>query len=130
MTPEILLVDDSEDDAELFRIAAGNSGLAQPIRWAMTGEDALELLVGKNYEPSLVVLDIRMPGIDGLEVLRRLRQDPRHGRTPVVVLSGSDLESDRAEAKRLGCDLFLTKPATLQGCVEVADLLRTLLASL
>ncbi|MDP3542143.1 MAG: response regulator [Elusimicrobiota bacterium] len=127
MSGEILLVDDDEDDAFLFRLAASEADLAREIRAVQSGEAALDLLLKDRLEPALIVLDIKMAGIDGLEVLRRLRADPSHRDRPVVLLTGSDLEADRAEAARLGCRLFLTKPSSLAGYGEMAARIKSLL---
>lgn len=127
MSGEILLVDDDEDDAFLFRLALSEADIGREVRAARSGEEALELLLGRRQAPSLIVLDIKMTGIDGLETLRRLRADPSFGEIPVVMLTGSDLDEDRAEAERLGCRLFLTKPSALEGYGELAAKLKSLL---
>ncbi len=127
MRPEILLVDDDAADADIFLIAAKEAGMPYPVRWAAGGEAALELLSSRRVAPVLVLLDIKMPGIDGLETLRRLRADPLYRELPVVMLTGSDLERDREQALRLGCSQFLTKPANLAGYFELAARIRRLL---
>lgn len=120
MTREILLVEDDADDAELFRIAASEAGLGNPIRLAKNGGAALELLLGERLSPSLILLDLKMPGIGGFEVLRRLREDPARQNDRVFVLSSSNLESDQIEALRLGCERYLVKPASYSGYVRLA----------
>lgn len=127
MDPEILLIDDDPNDAELVRLAAQEKGGLPPIRWAASGEEALELLLRRRLSPLLILLDIKMPGIDGLETLRRLRADPIFRNVVVVILTGSDLESDRIEAMNLGCNLFLTKPATLSGYYDLIAKVKKLL---
>lgn len=127
MTGDILLVDDDEDDAFLFRLAASEADIARGVQVARSGEEALERLLERRQAPALIVLDIKMAGLDGLEVLRRLRDDPFHRDRPVVILTGSDLDADRAEAERLGCRLFLTKPASLEGYAEMASKIKRLL---
>lgn len=127
MSGEILLADDDEDDAFLFRLALRDAGVARGLKTARSGEEALELLLQGGLSPALIVLDIKMAGIDGLEVLRRLRDDPSHRGRPVVMLTGSDLDSDRAEAERLGCALFQTKPSSLEGYAEMAAKIKGLL---
>lgn len=127
MSGEILLVDDDEDDAFLFCLAAKEAGIPHRIRTANSGEAALDLLRARSVMPLLTVLDIKMPGIDGLELLRRLRAESSHRGSAVVMLTGSDLDSDRAEAERLGCLLFLTKPSSLEGYAAMAAKLKSLL---
>ena len=127
MSGEILLVDDDEDDAFLFELAVKEAGVPDPIKAVLNGEEALELLLARRMSPVLTVLDIKMPGVDGLEVLRRIRADPGLRDAEVVVLTGSDLAEDRAEAERLGCRLFLTKPSSLAGYAELAGGIKELL---
>lgn len=129
MSGEILLVDDDEDDRFLFGRAAKEAGILHPVRTAASGEAALELLRTGSVSPVLTVLDVKMPGIDGLEMLRRLRSDPALRELEVVMLTGSDLDSDRAEAMRLGCRLFLTKPDSLKGYGDLAERLKALLSN-
>ncbi|MBI4422303.1 MAG: response regulator [Elusimicrobia bacterium] len=127
MSQAILLVDDDADDAELFRIAAKEAGISHPIITARSGEEALDLLLNRRLIPALTLLDIKMPGIGGLEVLRRLRAEPLHRSADVIMLTSSDLERDRIEAQRLGCSLYLTKPASLPGYIEMAERIKKLL---
>lgn len=129
MSGEILLVDDDEDDRFLFGLAAKETGIPHPVRTAASGEAALDLLRTGSVSTVLIILDIKMPGIDGLEVLRRLRSDPALRELEVVMLTGSDLDSDRAEAMRLGCRVFLTKPDSLKGYAELAERLKALLSN-
>ncbi|MBI5203239.1 MAG: response regulator [Elusimicrobia bacterium] len=127
MSQELLLVDDDANDAALFCLAAKEAGISYPIRVAGSGEEALDLLLGKRFCPVVTFLDIKMPGTDGLEVLRRLRADPLYRNVVIIVLTGSDLESDRVEALKLGCNLFLTKPESLSGYIEMARRIKALL---
>lgn len=127
MSGDLLLVDDDEDDAFLFRLAASEADIAYGVQVVRSGEEALERLLERRQAPVLIVLDIKMAGIDGLEVLRRLRADPSHRDRPVVMLTGSDLDADRAEAERLGCRLFLTKPSSLEGYAAMAAKIKGLL---
>lgn len=124
MTRELLLVDDDDSDAELFRLAAGETGLPFSIVTASSGEEALERALGGSPPPSVVVLDLKMPGISGLDTLARLREDPRTRGIYAVVLTSSDLPSDKAEALRLGCDQYLTKPASFGGYLELLERLK------
>lgn len=125
MSAEILLVDDDEDDRFLFVRAVKEAGIPCRVRTAASGEEALGIL--RTFSPALTVLDIKMPGIDGLEVLRRMRSDPGLRGAGVVMLTGSDLDADRVEAMRLGCRLFLTKPDSLKGYGELAERIKPLL---
>lgn len=109
-TRTILIVDDNADDAEFTRRAllkAGREGLR--ILTVVRGEAALEVLREEEELPSLIFLDLKMPGMSGIETLRQIRADERLRRIPVVVLTNSTLESDEKEAYREGADGFLHK---------------------
>ena len=124
----ILVVDDDPDDAVLFCMACRKVKVPYAVQVAGSGKEALDLLLEKRIAPLLTVLDIKMPGIDGLEVLRRLRADKICRAAVVVVLTGSDLTSDRNAAAGLGCNLFLTKPTSFTGYLEIAQRIKSLLA--
>lgn len=118
-TPEhglqILLVEDNPADAELTLDALRLSGLVNPVHWARDGAEALEILFGDgaaadSHRLRLVLLDLRLPRVDGIEVLRALRADPRTRRLPVVVLTSSREESDLVRAYDLGANSYLVKP--------------------
>ena len=109
-TQIVLVVDDNADDAEFTRRAllkAGRGGLR--VRSVVRGERALEVLRGEDQPPSLILLDLKMPGMSGIDVLRQIRADARLRRIPVVVLTNSTLEADEQEAYREGADGFLHK---------------------
>jgi two-component system response regulator len=127
MTQPLLLVDDDADDADIFVFAAKKAGLKRPIRVASSGEEALKLILKEGFSPIAVLLDLKMPGLGGLEVLRRLREAPSTRNLTVFVLTSSPLESDQLESKRLGCSLYFVKPSSLEGYVELASKLAALL---
>lgn len=127
MNRELLLVDDDEMDADLFRVAAEEAGLPLSVTIAHSGEEALALIASGRSSPTAVVLDIKMPGISGLETLRRLKEDPSMRRVYSAVLTSSDLPSDKAEALALGCDLYLTKPGSYTGYLEMVERLKAAL---
>ncbi len=118
----ILLVEDAPRDAELAVHALRRAGLANPIHLAVDGTEALEYLFctgrysRRNAEdhPLLVLLDLKLPGPDGLQVLRTIRSDERIRSTPVVVLTGSESQNDIAEARRLGAKAYIIKPVDFQ----------------
>jgi CheY-like chemotaxis protein len=78
---------------------------------AETGENALELL--RRRTPDLVLIDIQLPGMDGIEVTRRIKDDPATAELPVVALTAQAQEADRTRALEAGCDGFITKPIRL-----------------
>ncbi|HSZ71980.1 MAG TPA: response regulator, partial [Cytophagaceae bacterium] len=92
---EILLVEDNPDDAELAIRALRKSNLANHLLHLLDGEEALEFLFNeKNGKPKLVLLDLKMPKIDGIEVLRKLKTDDRTRSIPVVMLTSSKEDRD------------------------------------
>lgn len=114
----VLLIEDSEDDAELAQMALRQAGISEPIVVARDGEEALDYLFGgrdhdqprPRSRPRLILLDIKLPKVDGFEVLRRIRQDPRTRALPVVMLSSSDVHEDIARAYELGVNSYVCKP--------------------
>ncbi len=127
----ILLVEDSDDDVELTLRAFEKSKLANQIVVARDGEEALDYLFASGTHagrdttllPEVVLLDIKLPKIDGLEVLRRLRADPRTRRLPIVILTSSNEQRDMIESYDLGANSFVQKPVDF---VEFLDAARQL----
>lgn len=125
--PDILLVEDSPTSAELFVFALEANQSSATIRVARDGVQALDFLLGDatrpgsacNALPRLVLLDLHMPRLGGLQVLERLRADERTRSLPVVILSSSDQESDRREACRLGANGCITKPMGFKDSCEI-----------
>ena len=113
---QILLVDDNPDDVELAMRALQKHNLANNVEVARDGVEALEFLLpddgrmpDKGY-PRMVLLDLKLPRIDGLEVLRRLKESPSTRRIPVVVLTSSTEERDVVESYELGVNSYIQKP--------------------
>lgn len=113
----ILLVEDSMADAEMAIDALREAKLANPIVHLEDGVDCLEWLHRRgrfhdrpDSEPAVILLDIKMPRMDGLEVLQHLRSDDRWKRVPVVILSSSREESDLARSWNLGVNAYVLKP--------------------
>lgn len=115
---EILLIEDSPDDVELTLHALRKEKLANNIHVARDGEEALQFLFcnGEHQErsfdrpPRLVLLDLKIPKVDGLEVLRRLKADARTRTIPVVILTSSKEERDLAAGYGLGANSYIQKP--------------------
>lgn len=113
-TVHILLVEDDDIDAELVERAFKKNKIANPLYRARDGVDALEMLRGENgYDqvltPRLVLVDLNMPRMDGIEFLREMRADPKLRRTIVFVLTTSKREEDKARAYDLNVAGFLVK---------------------
>lgn len=120
----ILLVEDRNIDIDLTRRAFAKKNLLNPIEVARNGEEALAYI--KRWEagepvPICVLLDLRMPKVSGLEVLRQLKGHPQFSSIPVIVLTTSKEDSDVAEAYKLGCNSYIVKPVEFDKFMEVAS---------
>jgi len=115
---EILLAEDNAEDAEMTMRALRRNNLANQLHWVKDGAEALDYLfctgayAGRNASrpPKLVLLDIKMPKIDGIEVLRRLKRNEQTRGIPVVVMTSSNEERDVLESYRLGVNSYIVKP--------------------
>lgn len=124
----ILLVEDNPDDEELTTLALRESGIVNQIAVARDGEEALDWLFGRGRHagrdpaelPQVVLLDLKLPKIDGLEVLAAIRADERTRTLPVVVLTSSREDRDLVESYRLGCNSYVRKPVDFQQFLDAA----------
>jgi len=107
---DILLVEDNPNDAELTQRALKKVNLATQLAIVRDGAEALEYLLGNRPKPKVIFLDLKLPKIDGIEVLRRLRADARTRAVPVVVLTSSQEEKDISECYKLGVNSYVVKP--------------------
>ena len=123
----ILLVEDNPDDLELTLLALKRSNLGQDIVVARDGQEALDYLFGVgNYAqrdtrelPVMTLLDLKLPKINGLEVLQRIRSEPRTRRLPVVILTSSDERGDLVASYNLGANSYVRKPVDFAQFNEV-----------
>lgn len=111
----ILLVEDNPDDEKLILMALQKGNVANDVTVARDGQEALDRLHGgpgkpPPLRPTVVLLDLHLPKIDGLEVLKRLRADERTRHLPVVMLTSSDEEGDRMRSYDLGANSYVCKP--------------------
>lgn len=112
---EILLVEDNPDDAGLTIRALKKHNLANHLLHLRDGEEALQYLFGENNAiPKLVLLDLKMPKVDGIDVLRKLKADERRRVIPIVVLTSSKEERDIVESYRLGVNAYIVKPVDFE----------------
>src|SRR5690348_4877688 len=126
-TTPILLVEDSEDSVFLVRHAIRKAGITTPLEVVTSGEQAIEYLSGTNkYSdwrqfplPAIVLLDLKMPGMSGFDVLKWLRQQPGLRALRVAMLTSSELPSEIKMAHDLGANIFLTKPVELGRLVQI-----------
>jgi CheY-like chemotaxis protein len=123
----ILLVEDNPDDVDLTLRAFERSGVQNEIVLAADGEQALDYLLGRGEHaasppavPEVVLLDLKLPRVDGLDVLKRMRSEPRTRRTPVVVLTSSKEEQDLIASYELGANSFVRKPVDFLQFIEAA----------
>ena len=128
---QILLVEDNPADAEMTMDALKECCLVNQVHWVKDGAEALEFLLGhdkktsaaENIRLKLVLLDLRLPRVDGLDVLRALRADERTRRLPVVVLTSSHEEVDVVRAYDLGANSYMVKPVESEAFMKsVAEL--------
>lgn len=124
--PFILLVEDNYNDELLARRAFKKCEVTHGLAVARDGAEALDFLFASgahsqrdwHHLPALVLLDMKLPKLDGLEVLRRLRADERTRTVPIVILSTSNEEADRTSSERLGANGYLRKPVEFSEFVE------------
>ena len=128
---EILLVEDNQNDIEMVLRAFDKHNLANKVLVVNDGQQALEYIFvtgpfsGRDIEdkPKIIILDLKLPKIDGLEVLRRVKYDERTKSIPVVVLTSSKEEKDVVESYRLGVNSYIIKPVDFEKFVQaVGDL--------
>lgn len=124
---EILLVEDNPHDAELALRALQKRNLANHVLWIKDGAEALDLLLRTNPDarqantcfPKVILLDLKLPKVNGLEVLRRLKGDEQTKDIPVVVLTSSREEQDIIQSYRLGVNSYIVKPVDFGSFCEV-----------
>jgi two-component system response regulator len=123
----ILLVEDNYNDELLTQRAFKKNQLASCLRVARDGAEALDFLLATgihsdrdpNHAPSLILLDLKLPKVDGLEVLRRIRANKRTHSIPVVILTSSDEEEDVRKSYHLGVNSYIRKPVDFNQFVEM-----------
>jgi two-component system response regulator len=121
-TKTILLVEDNPDDEALTLRALKHNNIANAVAVARDGAEALDYLFGTGSfadretaeAPAVVLLDLKLPKVDGLEVLRRVRADARTKRQPVVILTSSKEEVDRIRSYELGANSYVRKPVNFE----------------
>jgi two-component system, response regulator len=120
---EILLVEDNPHDAEMTMRALRSNNLVNKLHWVKDGAEALDYMFctgsyaqrdPETTTPKLIMLDIKMPKVDGIEVLRRLKADAATRSVPVVVMTSSNEERDVLETYRLGVNSYIVKPVEFE----------------
>lgn len=128
---EILLVEDNPTDAELTMRALKKNNLTNKLVWVKDGAEALDFLFAtgtyadRSQEdlPKLVLLDLRMPKVDGLEVLQRIKADEKTKKIPVVILTSSKEDKDIVESYELGVNSYVSKPVEFDEFTEAVSTL-------
>ncbi len=126
MEKSILLVEDNPDDVELTMMALKENYIANRIDVVTDGAEALDYLFctgkyegrDKNAMPAIILLDLRLPKLDGLEVLKRIREDERTSLLPVVILTSSKEEKDLVNGYKLGANSYIQKPVDFKQFAE------------
>lgn len=126
---QILMVEDNPDDAELALRAFEKHKLANQVHWVKDGVKALDFIFARNQysgrvnndRPKLILLDLKLPKVDGLEVLRQIKSNEATKMIPVVVLTSSDEEEDMIESYNLGVNSYITKPVGFEKFVETVS---------
>ena len=126
---EILLVEDNQTDAELAIRALRKRNLANRLEWVKDGAEALDFIfaTGKyaernvNNTPKVILLDLRLPKVDGLEVLQKIKSDDRTKKIPVVILTSSNENRDITECYKLGVNSYINKPVDFDNFSETVS---------
>jgi two-component system, response regulator len=124
---DILLVEDNPLDAELTMRGLKNQKVANTITWVKDGAEALDYVFRRNTYadrvdrgPRLILLDLKMPRVNGIEVTRTLKGDERTKRIPIVIMTSSKEESDVVDSYNLGANSYIVKPLDFESLAEVA----------
>lgn len=124
----ILLVEDNPNDAELTMEALAEHNLANEVTWVHDGAEALDYLFCRNayegggcYDLAVILLDLKLPKVDGLEVLRAIKSDPHLKLIPVVILTSSREERDLVESYRLGVNAYVVKPVAFKEFMKAVE---------
>jgi CheY-like chemotaxis protein len=126
----IVIAEDSGPDVILINEALRAAGVRDEIRVFPDGEECVRYLRSSPDPPSAIILDLNLPRLDGFEVLRVVRAEPRYARVPVAVLTSSRQEEDKRKAFDLGANAFITKPSKLdEFLTNVGQAVRRLLAA-
>jgi two-component system response regulator len=126
---EILLVEDNPQDLQLTQRALHKANLAKHIHIARDGAEALEFLFCEGAHatrkiedaPTVILLDLKLPKMDGLELLKRIKNDPRTRTIPVVALTSSKEQNDVVESYRLGVNSYIVKPVNFERFAEAVQ---------
>ncbi|WDU65043.1 response regulator [Pseudomonas poae] len=114
---EILIVEDNEANMRLARLLLMNAG--HTVVWAADAESGLTL--AREKQPALILMDIQLPGMDGLAATSLLKQDPHTAHIPVIALTAMAMKEDREKTRLAGCDAYVIKPLRYKELYQVID---------
>ncbi len=115
----VILVDDDEDDRFLIQQAFKQQNTEYLLQALQSGQELFQILEHSPELPSLLILDLNMPLMNGFEVIKRLRTHSEYCSIPIVILTTSDAEADRKRARELGANSFVTKPPSLDQLIKI-----------
>ena len=116
---DILIVEDNEANLRLARLLLTNAGHC--VRWAADAESGLTL--AREHQPALILMDIQLPGMDGLAATALLKHDPLTAHIPVIALTAMAMKEDREKTRLAGCDAYVIKPLRYKELYQVIDAL-------
>ena len=116
---DILIIEDNEANMRLARLLLTNAG--HSVRWAADAESGLTL--AREHQPALILMDIQLPGMDGLAATALLKHDPLTAHIPVIALTAMAMKEDREKTRLAGCDAYVTKPLRYKELYQVIDAL-------
>jgi CheY-like chemotaxis protein len=124
MPPTVMVVDDSADELAIIKRVLVKTGRIARVKTAERGEAALALLRDNTVSPALIFIDLKMPGMGGIETVRQLRADEKFKHIPIVILTNSSLDADKKAAYAAGADAFIHKAFNMdQFCEDLKSLL-------
>ena len=120
----ILIVEDSLDDFEAAKRAFSKANLNNPIKHAMSGEEAIAYLKSDSSKPGIILLDLNMPGLDGRKTLEIIKRTPELKKIPVVILTTSDDDRDVSGCYEMGANTYIQKPVDFDGLIAAIKQLK------
>lgn len=121
MAGPILIIEDDPDIADVLRYILESKKFE--TRVALGGEEGLAASLDRDNPPALILLDLLLPGMSGIEICRRLRQEPSTKRTPIVMVTARAFASDHASALEAGADAYITKPFSVSQVIDRVEAL-------
>ncbi len=128
MARKILIIDDNPDDREIMRFVLNDLGRKEELEFAQSGNLVLERLRGGDDQPSIIFLDLKLPNMSGIEILRQIRAVERLDDIPVIIVTGSSHPKDEKEVMEAGADGFVCKAHDIdQFCSDINAILQCFL---